>query len=827
MASQIAQWLTPFDLFIAIGIGAAAIVTLAAIAVRWCRATAALQVAVWRIATVSMFLLVALELTGFGRAFGQLGGQWFASRLEANRREDSAGETIPRRFDEPDPKAFAVSASTALAAPPSGGLAADSRLKPELQRDAKPELEHSVLSTQYSVLPPPPPSQANWPLAIWIAVTLSALCWLIAARIAAGRFRRSCLLMNDGDLYERVTAMRTKLLIQRPVVLLSSTRTASPLVFGGRRPALVLPVSFAQDFNRQQQDAILAHELAHLAAGDANWQTASHVLCVLLWWHPLAWWSRRQLRAAHEAAADEGCLIVPDGPRVLAEALVALGERLMKPQPSFGLSLGGGHFRSGLGRRVQRLLNLPRRSWRRPRRTRMAFVHFLLPALVTPAALFIGTAWAPSQAPTSQGETTMSIFATSWRGSLLATALCAVLGNSPAPAAADDELAAPPAATDRDKLIREKFRAAREKAAQLDEQGKHDEADRIRREIKEAMSKVGSAPHDPRADHASAVREGNDDPRAKVKRMIDMADKLQQDGFREQADSIRRAAKELHGKMSEPHTPSASNATPDLIRERLRTMEDKLAAAKQDGNEEQARRMSKELDALRARLRQTPSRLPENSKLADPASQEFAQRIKDISRHIEELEKVGKHDQVDQLRKERELLLARQKELYSRSLGMIGTAQLLPPPVASPEQEKIRDYLRAMEDKMEAVRKTGNEEQIRAAQKEMEVVRERLREREAVSRAQASTAGGDPFARMKHLRVAAENLKAAGCEPEAKHVMDMISHIEAETRASAAHDRASAATAADVTEAHRQIEDMRREMQSMRDEMQRLKSLGR
>ena len=196
-----------------------------------------------------------------------------------------------------------------------------------------------------------------WLAAVWATGAAVVFAWLVGGRVAGWFFRRQCTPCDDETVLARVAALRSVFGIRRAVAVLTSPRVAAPVVLGGWRPALVLPPRFARDFDAQQQDTILAHELAHLVSRDPAWQTAALVLCALLWWHPLVWWSRRQLRAANEALADEASLVIPDGPRILAEALVLLGQRLVRREPRFGLSLGGGRFRSGLGRRVQRLLS--------------------------------------------------------------------------------------------------------------------------------------------------------------------------------------------------------------------------------------------------------------------------------------------------------------------------------------------------------------------------------------------------------------------------------------------------------------------------------------
>src|SRR5437867_3584695 len=150
--------------------------------------------------------------------------------------------------------------------------------------------------------------------------------------------------------------------LRRPIHLFESSRLLGPVAAGVLRPAIGLPPQFAGEHSPEQQEVMLAHEVAHLAAKDPFWSRLADVLAALLWWHPLSWWVRRQLRAASETAADESSLLVRDGPRVLAECLVTFGGRLTRRQPAGWMGVEGGGFRSGLGRRVERLLRLPARE---------------------------------------------------------------------------------------------------------------------------------------------------------------------------------------------------------------------------------------------------------------------------------------------------------------------------------------------------------------------------------------------------------------------------------------------------------------------------------
>ena len=76
-------------------------------------------------------------------------------------------------------------------------------------------------------------------------------------------------------------------------------RPNSPCLMGLWRPTILLPAQCEAD-SRAELPSILAHELAHLKAGDLAWNALFHGLSILLWVHPLVW----RVRIAHADACD-------------------------------------------------------------------------------------------------------------------------------------------------------------------------------------------------------------------------------------------------------------------------------------------------------------------------------------------------------------------------------------------------------------------------------------------------------------------------------------------------------------------------------------------
>lgn len=256
----------------------------------------------------------------------------------------------------------------------------------------------------------------------------------LALRLRLASHRSSAWRKGDAALLQRLGSLAPVLGVRRNVVLLTSERTVVPFTFGVWRPVIVLPKDFATRFTPEQQDAVLAHELAHVHGFDSAWRGFSHLTCALLWWHPLVWLAKRELDHASELVADESSLLLANGPDRLAECLLACAKELRRPALANWQSMDGGGFRSALGKRVTRLLQLSQPA--RLSRPVPWYVGLLMP-LVCAALLWLGMAAVMKTSAPRGGA---------WRASILGNAFAAAAAENETPAPAKSE-AAPNAGT--------------------------------------------------------------------------------------------------------------------------------------------------------------------------------------------------------------------------------------------------------------------------------------------------------------------------------------------------------------------------------------------
>jgi hypothetical protein len=109
----------------------------------------------------------------------------------------------------------------------------------------------------------------------------------------------------------RLDALRRALAPRASLAL--SDEAASPAAFGLLRPTVLLPPAFPR-LDRDQQQAILLHELLHVRRGDWAVQLAEELLRAALFFHPAVHWLLARVRLAREQTVD-------------AEAVRRLGER--------------------------------------------------------------------------------------------------------------------------------------------------------------------------------------------------------------------------------------------------------------------------------------------------------------------------------------------------------------------------------------------------------------------------------------------------------------------------------------------------------------------
>jgi beta-lactamase regulating signal transducer with metallopeptidase domain len=169
-----------------------------------------------------------------------------------------------------------------------------------------------------------------------------------------------------GPWQARFDTLRLAMGVSRAVGVRMAEHVVSPFTAHVLRPLVWLPLTLLTQLPREQIEALLAHELAHIRRLDWCWNTIQCAIEALLFHHPAMWWLSRRIREEREHACDDLAVAVCGDPIVLAEALAGLQRRaLVNDAPRLALAAQGGF----LMRRVMHLLSAPgprRPDWRWP-----------------------------------------------------------------------------------------------------------------------------------------------------------------------------------------------------------------------------------------------------------------------------------------------------------------------------------------------------------------------------------------------------------------------------------------------------------------------------
>lgn len=179
----------------------------------------------------------------------------------------------------------------------------------------------------------------------------AALGWLTSRRL-----RVSAQPVTDAGVLARLDRHAAAAGLQQRPQLVESERLLVPLTMSVRHPLVALPADW-REWPADRLDAVLVHEVAHVARRDALTQRVSLFYRAVFWFSPLSWWLHRHLSDLAEQASDEAALHAGINPASYAETLLEFFVRLQgTPRRADWHVAMARRADAGAARRVERIL---------------------------------------------------------------------------------------------------------------------------------------------------------------------------------------------------------------------------------------------------------------------------------------------------------------------------------------------------------------------------------------------------------------------------------------------------------------------------------------
>ncbi len=260
-------------------------------------------------------------------------------------------------------------AQVGLGLTPWGGVLRLSARPPEARVVAAQVLERA--QTRHAALRTQPAANVaratTWPeptrLLVWAwgGLSLIGLVRLAGSVVALRRLLRGRRALLGTGLVARAAALARALGLRRSVPLCAAPALRVPLATGLWRGEVCLPERALHELCEDDQSALCAHELAHLARRDPAWIGLLRLATVLAPVQPLNHWARRRLHDLAECLSDDLAVVASARPAGLARSLVDVASWTLSDNPLAPVgAVGAISTRSRLAHRVERLMDTAR-----------------------------------------------------------------------------------------------------------------------------------------------------------------------------------------------------------------------------------------------------------------------------------------------------------------------------------------------------------------------------------------------------------------------------------------------------------------------------------
>lgn len=142
--------------------------------------------------------------------------------------------------------------------------------------------------------------------ALYLAIMLFLLLRIGVGLAFAVGLARSSSEITDPEL-SRLADLAQRYKVNTVPRIFESGSICVPLTMGILHPLVLLPANW-REWSDAKLDAVLEHEVSHIARHDALTHMLSLLHRAIFWFSPLAWWLHRHLEGLAEQASDEAAL---------------------------------------------------------------------------------------------------------------------------------------------------------------------------------------------------------------------------------------------------------------------------------------------------------------------------------------------------------------------------------------------------------------------------------------------------------------------------------------------------------------------------------------
>ncbi|HEX5150013.1 MAG TPA: M56 family metallopeptidase [Parafilimonas sp.] len=160
----------------------------------------------------------------------------------------------------------------------------------------------------------------------WFVIIFLKCTYLVAG------FKQIHVLKNrqvtDAGEYwnNRVKEFARRIGVKKPVTLMRSALAKIPMVTGHLKPVILIPASLLTALPKEETEAILLHELAHIRRKDYLVNMLQNIIDIIFFFNPAALWISSKIKEERENCCDDIAINVIQNKKQFIHALVSFQE---------------------------------------------------------------------------------------------------------------------------------------------------------------------------------------------------------------------------------------------------------------------------------------------------------------------------------------------------------------------------------------------------------------------------------------------------------------------------------------------------------------------
>lgn len=214
---------------------------------------------------------------------------------------------------------------------------------------------------------------------LWGAGVFIMIVLIIKSMLRLNNIKKSALPLQNPAVRRLYYDCLDEMHIAKPVPVYSTAFLKSPIIAGLFKPCIYLPIHLISDYNANDVRYMLMHELGHYKYKDVLSNYFMNIIGALYWFHPLVWYSLKEMRNDREVACDSSVLklLNEDSYKDYGNTLINFAQKVsLAPFPfafeSNAIGIGGSM--KQMQRRIMNIANYRPASFRKNLHSAFAYI---------------------------------------------------------------------------------------------------------------------------------------------------------------------------------------------------------------------------------------------------------------------------------------------------------------------------------------------------------------------------------------------------------------------------------------------------------------------